>query len=246
MLADEAVTGHRSLGSDPAESDFNPLLAVKRAPPARFPLMLQVAAGRRVAAALRRCRLPRPLVPARASRRIRTPMRSSTGRSTRAPLDPDLPLEDVPLADVPLDPEPPLDPSAPLDPMPDIGVDWPDIGPRSDEAIADTPDTGVADSAAERSYTRRDRGPRRSARGGAPPPVRSALDAPSRTGAIPPTPPRSTAAPARMPTCSANCSAPTAIMTLSFAPASRPRRRRAGAIRCCSRPSRARSTVSPR
>ncbi len=47
---------------------------------------------------------------------------------------------------------PPLDPSAPLDPLPDLGVDWPDMEASSDEAIADAPDTGIADAAAERRY----------------------------------------------------------------------------------------------
>ena len=68
-------------------------------------------------------------------------------------VDPDVPLEDVPIEDVPLDPEAPLDPSAPLDPMPDIGVDWPDLAQDPEEAIAVTPGTGVADSAAERTYS---------------------------------------------------------------------------------------------
>lgn len=48
---------------------------------------------------------------------------------------------------------PPLDPSAPLDPLPDLGVDWPDMEQGADDAIADAPDTGIADSAAERRYT---------------------------------------------------------------------------------------------
>lgn len=47
---------------------------------------------------------------------------------------------------------PPLDPSAPLDPLPDLGVDWPDMEAGADDAIADAPDAGIADSAAERSY----------------------------------------------------------------------------------------------
>ena len=46
----------------------------------------------------------------------------------------------------------PLDPSAPLDPLPDLGVDWPEMEPGPD-AIADAPDTNIADAAAERSYT---------------------------------------------------------------------------------------------
>lgn len=46
----------------------------------------------------------------------------------------------------------PLDPSAPLDPLPDLGVDWPEMEPGPD-AIADSPDTNIADAAVERSYT---------------------------------------------------------------------------------------------
>ena len=46
----------------------------------------------------------------------------------------------------------PLDPSAPLDPMPDIGVDWPDMGEGQDDAIADAPQAGIADAASERAY----------------------------------------------------------------------------------------------
>ena len=73
-------------------------------------------------------------------------------------VDPDVPLEDIPfeegpIEDVPFDPEAPLDPSAPLDPMPDIGVDWPDLARDPDEAIAVIPGTGVADAAAERTYS---------------------------------------------------------------------------------------------
>src|SRR5687768_10010090 len=52
----------------------------------------------------------------------------------------------------PLD-QPPLDPSAPLDPLPGLGVDWPDMEQGTDDAIADAPDPGIADSAAERLYT---------------------------------------------------------------------------------------------
>ncbi|MGA9581781.1 MAG: outer membrane protein assembly factor, partial [Allosphingosinicella sp.] len=59
--------------------------------------------------------------------------------------------EQPPPAD-PLD-LPPLDPSAPLDPLPDLGVDWPDMEQSSDDPIADAPDTGIADSSAERRYT---------------------------------------------------------------------------------------------
>jgi translocation and assembly module TamA len=59
--------------------------------------------------------------------------------------------QEQPPAD-PLD-QPPLDPSAPLDPLPDLGVDWPDMEQGADDRIADAPDTGIADSAAERLYT---------------------------------------------------------------------------------------------
>jgi translocation and assembly module TamA len=47
---------------------------------------------------------------------------------------------------------PPLDPSAPLDPLPDLGVDWPDMEQGSDDPIPEAPDTGIADSSAERRY----------------------------------------------------------------------------------------------
>jgi translocation and assembly module TamA len=47
---------------------------------------------------------------------------------------------------------PPLDPSAPLDPLPDLGVDWPDMEQGDDDAIAEAPDSGIADAAAERRY----------------------------------------------------------------------------------------------
>jgi translocation and assembly module TamA len=54
----------------------------------------------------------------------------------------------------PADPfdQPPLDPSAPLDPLPDLGVDWPDMEPGANDPIADAPDAGIADAAAERRY----------------------------------------------------------------------------------------------
>ena len=48
----------------------------------------------------------------------------------------------------------PLDPSAPLDPMPDIGVEWPDLDEEAGEIAADAPDEAVvSDAAAERSYS---------------------------------------------------------------------------------------------
>src|SRR5688572_15715560 len=59
--------------------------------------------------------------------------------------------QEQPAAD-PLD-QPPLDPSAPLEPLPDLGVDWPDMEQGADDPIADAPDEGLADAAAERRYT---------------------------------------------------------------------------------------------
>lgn len=47
----------------------------------------------------------------------------------------------------------PLDPSAPLDPLPDLGVDWPDMEAESVGPISDTPDTAIADASIERSYS---------------------------------------------------------------------------------------------
>lgn len=46
----------------------------------------------------------------------------------------------------------PLDPSAPLDPMPEIDLPWPDLESDTGAAIADAPDTSIAEAAAERSY----------------------------------------------------------------------------------------------
>src|SRR3954471_14464043 len=51
----------------------------------------------------------------------------------------------------PLD-QPPLDPSAPLDPLPDLGVDWPGMEQGNEDKIAEAPDAGIADAAAERRY----------------------------------------------------------------------------------------------
>ncbi len=48
--------------------------------------------------------------------------------------------------------EAPLDPSAPLDPMPNLGVEWPSTEDQPDTAISETPDTSIADAASERSY----------------------------------------------------------------------------------------------
>src|SRR5215213_3220012 len=58
--------------------------------------------------------------------------------------------QEPPPAD-PLD-QAPLDPSAPLDPLPDLGVDWPDMEQGADDSIAQAPDAGIADAAAERRY----------------------------------------------------------------------------------------------
>jgi translocation and assembly module TamA len=58
------------------------------------------------------------------------------------PIDPSQPLE----------PLPELDPSAPLDSLPDLGVPWPEMDAGSDAAPAG-PESGLADAAAERSYT---------------------------------------------------------------------------------------------
>lgn len=46
----------------------------------------------------------------------------------------------------------PLDPSAPLDPMPEIGLPWPDLEADGAAAIADAPDTSIAEAATERAY----------------------------------------------------------------------------------------------
>ncbi|HEY0625410.1 MAG TPA: BamA/TamA family outer membrane protein [Allosphingosinicella sp.] len=46
----------------------------------------------------------------------------------------------------------PLDPSAPLDPLPDLGVEWPDLEEEADQQIATAPDTNIAEAAGERSY----------------------------------------------------------------------------------------------
>lgn len=48
--------------------------------------------------------------------------------------------------------EAPLDPSAPLDPLPDLGVDWPTLEDTSADDIPDIPDAALANAAAERSY----------------------------------------------------------------------------------------------
>ena len=94
--------------------------------------MLQVAAGRQVAALLAATALIHWSSPAAAQ-----DAPASEGAVTQ---DGDLP-------------EFPLDPSAPLDPMPDLGLDWPDLETAGDENIPDVPSAPLADAAAERSYT---------------------------------------------------------------------------------------------
>ena len=84
--------------------------------------MLQVAAGRHVAAAMAAAAL-------------------FLGPDRAAAQDTD-PYDELQV---------PLDPSAPLDPLPDLGVEWPDmeepVGP-----IAVAPDTNIAEAATERTY----------------------------------------------------------------------------------------------
>jgi translocation and assembly module TamA len=112
--------------------------------------MLQVAAGRHAAAMLTAIAL---LCHSGAALAQDEDPFAELDRPVDPSVDPDVPLDDVPLGDIPLDPGAPLDPSAPLDPMPDIGVDWPDLANDPAEAIAEAPDAGVADSAAERTYS---------------------------------------------------------------------------------------------
>ncbi|HEY5721546.1 MAG TPA: BamA/TamA family outer membrane protein [Allosphingosinicella sp.] len=118
--------------------------------------MLQFAAGRRVAAAFTAAAFL--LLHHQPAFAQETDPYADLDEPVDPAVDPDVPLEDVPLDlgpidDVPFDPGAPIDPSAPLDPMPDIGVDWPDLAPDPEEAIAVAPGTGVADSATERSYS---------------------------------------------------------------------------------------------
>ncbi|MFL6845150.1 MAG: autotransporter assembly complex protein TamA [Allosphingosinicella sp.] len=87
--------------------------------------MFQIVAGRGMAAALAAfflCACPAALL-------------------AQAPAPPPDPLD-----------QPPLDPSAPLDPLPDLGVEWPDMEQGTGDTIADAPDAGLADAAAERRY----------------------------------------------------------------------------------------------
>jgi translocation and assembly module TamA len=85
--------------------------------------MLQVAAGRRVVAALAAAAL--------ISCHSAAPAQETGG------------FEDL---------NAPLDPSAPLDPLPGLGVEWPDIEEEREDGIPDTPDTSIADASTERAY----------------------------------------------------------------------------------------------
>src|SRR3546814_15355340 len=85
--------------------------------------MLQVAAGRRVAAALAAAVL------------------SLCHGHALAQDDPD------PYGEL----DAPLDPSAPLAPMPDLGVPWPEMEAETGEDIADAPDTNIAEAGGERT-----------------------------------------------------------------------------------------------
>src|SRR3546814_13541682 len=87
--------------------------------------MLQVAAGRRVAAALAAAVL------------------SLCHGHALAQDDPD------PYGEL----DAPLDPSAPLAPMPDLGVPWPEMEEETGEDIADAPDTNIAEAGGERTYS---------------------------------------------------------------------------------------------
>ena len=86
---------------------------------------------------------------------------------------------------------------------PDLGVDWPDMEQGPDDAHRRRARHRHRRRRRRAPLQRPDRGPRRRHRGGAAAAVRPALDARARTARTPPTPPRSTAARARMPICSA-------------------------------------------
>src|SRR3546814_12775049 len=87
--------------------------------------MLQVAAGRRVTAALAAAVL------------------SLCHGHALAQDDPD------PYGEL----DAPLDPSAPLAPMPDLGVPWPAMEEETGEDIADAPDTNIDEAGGERTYS---------------------------------------------------------------------------------------------
>lgn len=95
--------------------------------------MLQVVAGRRVAASLAVLALLFCQAPA--------------GAQTATPTAP------APAPDV-AEP-PPLDPSAPLDPWPDLGVPWPDLEEDRGAAIPVSPDGNVAEAGTARTYSYR-------------------------------------------------------------------------------------------
>jgi translocation and assembly module TamA len=86
--------------------------------------MLQVAAGRRVAAAL--------AVAAFTLGHGESVAQEAGG------------LEQLPA---------PLDPSAPLEPLPDLGVEWPDLEKDADATIEESPDTSISDTVTERRYS---------------------------------------------------------------------------------------------
>lgn len=101
--------------------------------------MFEVAAGRRVAVAL-------------AAAAFILCHDGAVAQEGGSQADPATPPDAAPADPSPLD-LPPLDPSAPLDPMPGLGVEWPQMEEGTGGDIADTPDTTIADAAAERSYT---------------------------------------------------------------------------------------------
>jgi translocation and assembly module TamA len=99
--------------------------------------MLQVATGRRVAAALAAVVLV--LCPSLAL------AQDASGSN-----EPDAPAQQ-PIATT--DEGLPLDPSAPLAPLPDLGLDWPDLDQPSGETIANAPASDTGSAATEHSYT---------------------------------------------------------------------------------------------
>lgn len=96
--------------------------------------MYQVVAGRLIAATLPAAALL--CCPAVASAQTPPPPEAAAPPAPPAPVEPGVP-----------------DPSAPLDPMPDIGVEWPDLQQEAPEAISTAPDTGIAETESQRSYS---------------------------------------------------------------------------------------------
>ena len=129
-------------------------------------------------------------------------------------------------------------PSAPLDAMPDLGVEWPDLAKPEPRPMPPQTTRAAARRGVERSGGRagrragagrrrrrgaalsRDAGRDRRDRGGEA--IRAEFDKQSalveRAQGKPPTPRRSTAAPAPMPNCSPNCCAPRAIIDAEVEP----------------------------